>query len=344
VGKAVTREKFLLERKKGVGGSDIAAVFNEGYGCKLRLWREKRDEVPDYPREHNDVMELGQVLEPFFAKKYGREAHRTVVTRKRPIIHPKYPELRVNIDREVMPAENGEDEGESGVLEIKSVGRGMFYKIKREGLPPDYILQLQHGIECMQTSWGAFAIGNRDNGDMVFWDVPKDETLAPVIVEKAREFWQDVLAGNMPKRLEPDDQRCQKCEYRKSCQGNALIQIEYNGEVEKDETLAPLVRELKERQALANQAEALLAETKEELKTTLGNRQAVEADGSTLYYRPQTSERGDFKELSSQYDALRQLLIAGSAGQPQMQAVLLNQYKPSSEYKKKIPSRPLRIF
>jgi predicted phage-related endonuclease len=201
------RENFLEERKKGVGGSDIASVFNEGYGCELRLWREKRGEVPDYPREENDYMLLGKALEPFFAMKYERESRRNVVILKRPVVHPLYPELRVNIDREILPSDNREDEGNSGVLEIKSVGKGQFYKVKREGLPPDYILQLQHGIECMGTTWGAFAVGCRDNGDLLHWDVKKDYDLAPVIVERARAFWRKVQTGEMPDRLEPDDHR-----------------------------------------------------------------------------------------------------------------------------------------
>lgn len=341
------REQFLAERKQGVGGSDIASVFNVGYGCRLRLWRDKRDEVPDYPREENDAMVLGNLLEPFFADKYAHVTRRNVDIHNRPVVHPDYPELRVNIDRAVMPDENRMDEDtHPGVLEIKSVGRGMFYKIKREGLPPDYIFQLQHGIECFGSTWGAFLVGCRDNGDIIYWDVPKDETLAARIVEEAREFWQDVQTGAMPARLEPDDRRCQKCEYRKSCQGNALIQIELRegGEIERDETLAPLVRELKERQALLTQAEELVEETKEELKTTLGDRQAVEADGSNIYYRPQVAMRGDFKTLASEYDTLRDMVLKASKEQLDMQTAIRLQYPPSSEFKKPTPSRPLRIF
>jgi predicted phage-related endonuclease len=108
------REAFLQERKKGVGGSDVASVFNEGYGCRLRLWREKRGEVPDYPREENDAMLIGTALEPIAAMKYEREARRTVIIVKRPIIHPLHPELRVNVDRQIMPSDNGEDEGNIG--------------------------------------------------------------------------------------------------------------------------------------------------------------------------------------------------------------------------------------
>lgn len=338
------REAFLAERKQGIGGSDIASVFNEGYGCELRLWREKRGEVPDYPREENDAMLLGTALEPFFAMKYERESRRSVVVLKRPVVHPLYPELRVNIDRMIMPSDNREDEGSSGVLEIKSVGKGVYYKYKREGLPPDYILQLQHGIECTQSTWGAFALGCRDDGNLTHWEVKKDYELAPVIVEKARKFWQKVQTGEMPDRLEPDDQRCQRCEYRHSCQGNALIQIEFNGEIERDESLAPLVREYKDRQDLHAQATALLEETKEELKTTLGDRQAVEADGKTVYYRPQVAHRGDFKALAAEYERLRKLALDQAKDQPEMRTALRLQYPPADDFRKPSPSRPLRIF
>jgi radical SAM protein with 4Fe4S-binding SPASM domain len=283
-----------------------------------------------------------RLLEPHFAKKYALEARRTVVTRRRPVIHPVYPELRVNIDREIMPAENGHDEGESGVLEIKSVGRGMFYKIKHEGLPVDYIAQLQHGIECMRTTWGAFAIGCRDNGELIHWDVQRDPDLIGHIVEESLKFWRQVQTNDIPARLEPDDRRCQKCEYRRSCQGNALIQLQVSdkGEVERDDRLVPLINELKERQALLIQAESLVDDTKAELKATLGDRQTVESGNSVVYYRPQKAKRGDFKQLAESYDDLRTkaMLLADDP------KTLAKQFLPSDEYRKDSYSRPLRIF
>jgi predicted phage-related endonuclease len=339
------RATFLAERKKGIGGSDVASLFNAGYGCRLRLWRDKRDEIPDYPRDQTDEMELGNVLEPFFAEKYKQKTGRNVVVLKDPVVHPQHSELRVNVDRMVMDAKH--DEGEAGVLEIKSVGRAVFYKVKREGLPEDYILQLQHGMLVTESDWGAFAIGCRDNGELLDWDVAKDDMLQSLIIAEGKAFWYEVQEGLMPERLEPDDHRCQKCEYRRSCQGAALIQIEHDQTMEQDETLRPILTEYLERKALVDEAEALLADSKEQLKSDLGERTQVEVGGHKVYFRPQVSMRGNFKNLASFYEQLRKWAIAAIDQHPELgpqNRRFLDEYQGADSFKEPSQSRPLRIF
>jgi predicted phage-related endonuclease len=339
------RDAFLAERKKGIGGSDAASLFNAGYGCRLRLWRDKRNEKPDYPREENDAMELGNVLEPFFARKYERATGHHVIEREEPTVHPEHPELRVNVD--YMIDDPTDDNREVGVLEIKSVGRAMFQKIKREGLPEDYILQLQHGILVTESDWGAFAIGSRDSGELASWEVEKDRVLCDLIVAEGVAFWAEVQSGQMPDRLDPDDHRCQKCEYRKSCQGAALIQLEPTRDIERDETLRPLVTEYLERKALLDEANDLAEETKEELKTKLGTRQAVEVAGHKIYFRPQTAMRGDFGALAVAYDELRRLVMSVLDRYPELGSPdhpFGDDYQPAETFKKISHSRPLRFF
>ena len=88
----------------------------------------------------------------------------------------------------------------------------------------------------------------------------------------------------MPDALEPDDDRCQDCCYRTSCQGNALIQVAKASEYEQDESLRPLVMEFIERRALAKEATAMLDDTKEEIKARLGDRGMVTAAGAKIQF------------------------------------------------------------
>lgn len=347
------RERFLAERKKGVGGSDVASVFNVGYGCRRRLWYDKSNIAPDYDQEENDYMLLGKALEPFFAEKFHRKTGMNVMIRPEPIVHPLFPEMRVNVDRSIMSDENREDESSEGVLEIKSVGRGPFYRIKREGLPEDYILQQQHAIEVVgantgTTSWGYFAIGNRDNGDLMYWRVERDPAMAARIIEEVPRFWQEVQSGIPPMRLEPDDNRCQRCAWRNSCQGNALIQIvEARGDkLERDETLAPLADEYLTRKALFDEAEALIEETREQLKTEFGDREAIQAGGHKMYYRPQVSQRGDFKELALAYEEMRTFIRSAAEDPERLQGLplLKDRFLPAESYKRPSPSRPFRFY
>lgn len=351
----MTREEWLEERRKGIGGSDCASLFSIGYGCRRRLFYDKRGVTPDFPREESTLMRLGNALEGLFADIYAEKTGRVVKVASQPFVSKEILELRVNVDRymkRIVPGErpNG-GEKQVGLLEIKSVGRAVFYKYKREGLPEDYILQVQHGLTVTGFSFGAFAIGNRDNGDLAHWDLERDESICKEIATAVPLFWAQVQNGPMPDALEPDDPRCGKCEYRVSCQGNALIQIE-TGEMPQVQELAPLVEEYIQRKALFDEAEALKDETAEELKTRLGDRQAVYAGERKVYFRPQegrTTYKGE--ELVKAYREARaylQSLIAVMPNEESIKALNDDKYPtlpPVDTFVgKSKPSRPLRIF
>lgn len=276
------RAAWLAERRLGIGGSDCSSLFNVGYGCSRRLWYDKRNTPPDFEREETKAMKLGNVLEPFFAEEYAKETGREV-RQEKAFVSASCPELRCNIDRSVI-GYAGADAQEFGVLEIKSVGRATFYIIKRTGLPEDYILQIQHGMLVTGWRWGSFAIGSRDSGELLYWDVPADPALHQEIISVAPKFWALVENGPAPERLEPDDKRCQSCAWRTTCQGEALIQIAQGSEYEQDESLAPLVTEYIERRALRKEAEELVSETKAELEFKLGTRGLVTAAGAKVQF------------------------------------------------------------
>ena len=295
MGTMTTHEEFLADRLTGIGGSDVAAVFNVGWGCRKRLWLQKRSVTSDYPSEETGPMELGKILEPFAAEKYFRKTGRiqAIEPMQR---HPEIGWAIVHTDRIIYDEAKGGLEN-PGVLEIKCLGRGMYSKVKREGLPEDYALQLQHGMFVKNYTWGAFAVANRDNWDMLDWDADRNQGIIDEIRDQGGAFWAQVENGPMPETLEPDDKRCQKCEYRKSCQGAALIQIS-GTDIDRDDALLPLLAEYDERKSLFTEAEELLDEVKEDLRTMMGDRGAVECAGDRrIYYRAQVSMRIDTKAL-----------------------------------------------
>ncbi len=273
------RAAWLAERKLGVGGSDLSSVFNLGYGCRKRLWLDKTGVTPDFPREDTLAMQLGRILEPFAAEQYSLLTGRAVSTIHSALVHPTIPELRVNVDRMIMAPQKT-----NGVLELKAVGRAMFFKSKREGLWPDAILQLQHAMVVTGTTWGAFGVLSRDSGELLHWDVDKSESIEKEILAEVPKFWAQVENGPMPDALPPDDNRCQSCEYRTQCQGNALPGPDRGSGYEADESLRPLVLEYIERRALKKEATDLLDETKAELEYRMGERGMVTAAGAKIQF------------------------------------------------------------
>lgn len=329
----MTEAELLADRATGIGGSDVASVLGVGYGCPLRLYRQKRGEVPDYPREETAAMELGKLLEPWvakkFAEKYGADLKEVAMQRS-----SRYPFLLVHADRLYwkMTAAIG------GVLEIKAVGSRVFYQAKREGLPIDYLLQLQWGMGLWRSPVGAFAIVNRDNGEILDWEHGRDDELLEMARDKAISLWSDIQAGNPPARLEPDDRRCQRCEYRRTCQGNALIQVS-DKKIEADESLRPLLADYEIMKADAEIATDALEAQKELIRDAMGDRGAVACGQNKVYYRSQVRESWATDAMAKDWCRLAGKVDYDGEFIPAAPAVVLERF-----HKPGMPFRVLRVY
>lgn len=279
------RASWLAERRLGIGGSDIASVFNVGWGCRRRLFYDKRGTPIDFDdsQKLKKLFLLGNTLEPMFADMYAGETGRRVVVRFGPLIDPETPHLRVNIDRAVWATPM---HSERGPLEVKAQGREVFYRSKREGLSYDYLLQLQAGIMAARASWGAFAIGNRDNGDLIHFDVERSEDLCSEIKAEVPKMWAAIENGPAPDPL-PDDQdkRCVSCPWRVTCRGDKHAFFDQTSDFIPMSELSALATEWRERRALRDEAKELFDETDSELKAGIGDNTSVDTGaGKFTYY------------------------------------------------------------
>ena len=149
-------EQLVLDRQTGIGGSDIHHVFNlEPYGCARQLAYEKRGQQPDHPFHGNKATERGETLEDFGAQIYAEETGRQIrrvagglsglARRDR-----EFPFMLVHADREIVNDPRG-----PGLLSVKIPGREMYHRIKYEGLPWAYTLQLQYEMAIWNRAWGS---------------------------------------------------------------------------------------------------------------------------------------------------------------------------------------------
>src|ERR1700744_2385168 len=110
------KELWLEERRKGIGGSDVASVLNAGYGCRRRLHYDKTGVPPDFgrPEDEISILERGTELEDIIAEKYSRKTGRKI--RRMPTrVSRDNAYMRVNVDRVILNDDRG-----PGVLECKS--------------------------------------------------------------------------------------------------------------------------------------------------------------------------------------------------------------------------------
>lgn len=310
-------------KRTGIGASDVVDVLSlPPYGCKLRLWRERQGQEPDYPQTVNEHMRRGIFFEDFVAGLYKKQTGRELARLKKkdfPIIHKDYPFVRCIPDR--LHKKDGSP------LEIKCPSRRVFMQLKMNGLQEAYILQIQQQINLCNAEKGSVAIFCAETADFLTWDVPRDEAMFKEILRAEISFWGLVEKKIEPEKLPCEDKRCGRCDYRITCHGNLLsqqllehIHSEGNPALTVDTTFEPLVNQYQEAKAIMDEAAEYLAEVQDKVKQAMGDRQAVQTYRARIYFRPQESWRWDTKLLASKYPELEK------------------------EFKKKITTRPLRIY
>src|SRR5919106_197694 len=123
----------LEARKKGIGGSDAAAVLGlDSYKTPLDIYELKLGlRQPEPP---NAAMTRGVFLEPI-ARRLYRELTGRRVKRLHQVEHPSYPFMLCNVDGLILANRKRTGHEGAGVLELKCPGIWAFAKAEREGLP-----------------------------------------------------------------------------------------------------------------------------------------------------------------------------------------------------------------
>lgn len=310
------RTAFLENRRKFIGGSDSASMFNEGYGCFRRLVMDKRGVKDDYG--HSDrtqrLFERGNDLENTIAEKFLRHANEKLEAAKLPEInirrqqsktHKNFPFMGVNIDRQIIGVSfealiaicpDLKDRISAmpgpGVLECKSANEWVFKRAMHEGLQPDYIIQMQHALAVTGYQWGIFAIlctSGPDEWELLWFGVYRDEKFIAEIIARAQDTWKMVedFTLPLPEKLDIKDKRCGACIKRKTCRGDELVKLTVNDGNEEDDakvtltydiddSLAEIVNDRNTAKFAVEQAEVVLEAIDAQLKKKIGDRQGVE--------------------------------------------------------------------
>ena len=319
------RKKFLEDRKGSIGASEAGAVYNLGYGCSRRVCYDKRGEPRDFPDAETAAQERGNMLEPVARAMYEKRSGRAVKLVSQ-AHDPAHPWMSVHMDgATTAPTKEGH-----GYVELKVLHWSQFKKIKREGQKEEYILQLQHGIAVTGWQWGSFGILCPEPWDFLWFDIDRDQALIDTLTADEEELWRKVEHGPLPDPLDPTDRRCHECPWRKTCHGDALLNVipkdERSAELPEDNSLGALVVAYEE----AKQLEADAAEIKDEahaaLAEAIGDRPGAAGEGYRIYYREFPIERWETKALNAEMKS-----------NPVFAALMKN-------YKRVTSQRPLKVY
>ena len=110
------REQWLEYRRKGIGGSDAAAVLGiSPFRTGRDLYYDKLNIVTADDAENWVQLEVGTLLEPLVAKIFAHKTGYKIYRRPFMFRHPQYPWMLADLDYMVELSD-----GTSAILEIKT--------------------------------------------------------------------------------------------------------------------------------------------------------------------------------------------------------------------------------
>jgi len=190
----MTNDQWKLERKTGIGGSDVSAI------CGCNPWRTALDTYLDktgHPAgdvAETEQMRLGHDIEPVIANVFQRKTDLNVLPVPWILAHPKYDWCKANIDRLIVDEKTG-----NGILEIKNTTMGDAWM---DGNIPDYYyLQLQWYLFITGLKYGYFAV--LINGkQFIHTHVDRDDEIIESVFKICKTFWESHVIPQIPP--EPD--------------------------------------------------------------------------------------------------------------------------------------------
>lgn len=189
--KEISYEQWLTERRKGIGGSDAAAVCGlSRFSSALDVWLQKTARKPATP--DNEAMYFGRLFEPVVRNEFARRTGLTVNECPYVLASREHPFMIANVDGIVTEKNYGK-----AVLEIKTTNSFTAIKDVEDGLPAEWYCQVQHylAVTDLSKAYVVVLIG----GNKLQWQVvDRDEETIQTLIALESHFWNDYVLKDVP--------------------------------------------------------------------------------------------------------------------------------------------------
>lgn len=192
------RDAWLESRRKGIGGSDVAALFGVSpWASPYTLYLDKLGQLPK--RDDTAVLQVGHELEPLTRRLYMDATGREVVECQQQMQHPEHPWMLATRDGIIAPCD---DHSGEGVFEGKTTNpysKGAW----DDGPPLYYVLQATHYMVVSGCSWASIAVLVLGEKEPLLWaDIELDTEFADMMVEAERKFWVEHVEAQIPPEVD----------------------------------------------------------------------------------------------------------------------------------------------
>lgn len=249
-------------RASGIGGSDAPAVAGiDPWQSPYELYLRKRGELE--PIVETEPMRWGKILEPVVAAEYARRTGQELIPLD-VIRSERYPWMFGHIDRWIV--------GSKRILECKTTRMPFGWgEPGTDEIPLHYAAQVHHYLTVTgnEVCDIAVLIGG---SDFRIYTVEADHTIAELLIEQQRVFWERVQRGEPPDPINTRD-----AVRRWGTFGGAGRVEAGEAQLDAVETLRTLHRQKSAREALEEQAKTVIMQALGEDGDTL-----VGSDGTAL--------------------------------------------------------------
>lgn len=253
--KNMSKEDWLKHRTGGIGGSDVSVIAGiNPYRSAHQLWLEKTGRIEPVQSD-SEYAHFGTLLEPIVRNEFTARTGLKVRAKNMLLQSEEYPFMLANLDGVI------NENGEMVLFEAKTASA---YKkeVWEEGVPAEYVLQVQHymAVTGAKKTYVAALVGGNH---FYYHAVERDEALIAKIIAMEKSFWEINVLGDkepVPDGLEATTAYFNEC-FSQSNGETISLPEEVLSICEAYDRISQQLKEMgTEKDALANQLKSYLKE------------------------------------------------------------------------------------
>ena len=276
------REQWLELRRKGIGGSDAAAIVGlDRYRSAFDVYADKiglKEEQPD-----NEAMRQGRDFEDYVAQRFMEATGKKVRRRNAVLQHPEHHWMLANIDRWVVGENAGFEAKTTSVLNRTKFAQGEF--------PPNYYVQCMHYMAVTGADRWYLAVLVLNKAFHVF-TIERDEAEIQALIAAEKDFWENHVLKQIPPAPDGSESTSEVIK-QLFPEAKEREEVALFGYEDKIEQYLQLEAQLKE---LEKQKDAI----KQELQLALSDAEIGRAQGYIVEWKNQTRQALDTARLKKE--------------------------------------------
>ena len=277
------REEWLEYRRKGLGGSDAAAIVGlDRWRSAFDVYADKLGLKPEQP--DNEAMRQGRDLEDYVASRFCEATEKKVRRRNAILQHPEHTFMTANIDRWVV--------GENAGLECKTTSVLNRTKFSQGEYPPNYYVQCMHYMAVTGAERWYLAVLVLNKAFHVF-TIERDEAEINALIEAEKDFWENHVLKQIPPAPDGSEATSEVIKHLFP-EAREREEVALYGHEEKIQQYLELDARVKE---LTQERDAI----KQELQLALADAEIGRAQGYIVEWKNQVRQSLDTKKLKSEH-------------------------------------------